>query len=105
MNSLFFKKLQLVCLFLNKIEYSDRPKELCLQLPVALGLDIFAVQPNFLAGGIALGFDSFIVSPFLKFLGMVKIFLAIIISSLSSAHSMSANSDWKRGLTSSLYDI
>ena len=41
-----------------------------------LGLDIFAVQPNFLTGRIALGFDSFIVSPFLKFLGMVEIFLA-----------------------------
>ena len=58
------------------MEHSKRPKELCLQLPVALGLDIFAVQPKFLAGGIALGFDSFIMSPFLKFLGMVEIFSA-----------------------------
>ena len=56
------------------MEHSERPKELCLQLPVALGLDIFAVQPNFLAGKITLGFDSFIVSPFLQFLGMVEIF-------------------------------
>ena len=76
MNSPFFKKLQLVCLLLDRIEHSKRPKELCLQLLVALGLDIFAVQPNFLAGEVALGFDSFIVSLFLKFLGMVEILLA-----------------------------
>ena len=58
------------------MEHSEQPKKLCFQLPVAFGLDIFAVQPNFLAGGIASGFDSFIVGPFLKFLGMVETFLA-----------------------------
>ena len=40
------------------------------------GLGIFAVQPNFIAGGIASKFDSLIVTSFLKFLGMVEIFLA-----------------------------
>ena len=58
------------------MKHLELPKELCLQLPVALGLDIFVVQPNFLVGRIALGFDSFIVSSFLKFLGIVEIFLA-----------------------------
>ena len=76
MNSPFLRKLQFVCLLPNRMEHSERPKELCFQLPVTLGLHIFVVQPNFLAGGIALGFDSFIVSPLLKFLGMVEIFSA-----------------------------
>ena len=71
-----FRKLQLVCLFSDRMEDSERPKKLCLQLPVAFSLDIFAFQPNFLAGGIAPRFDSLIVSLFLKFLGMVEVFSA-----------------------------
>ena len=58
------------------MEYPERPKELCLQLPVAFGLDIFAVQPNFIAGGIAPRFDSLIMTSFLKFLSIVEIFPA-----------------------------
>ena len=76
MDSPLLRELQLVCLFPDRMEDSERPKELCLQLPVAFGLDIFAVQPNFLAGGIAPRFDSFIVSSFLKFLGIVEVFSA-----------------------------
>ena len=70
------RKFQLICLFSDRMKDSERPKELCLQLPVTFGLDIFAVQPNFFAGGVAPRFDSFIVSSFLKFLGMVEVFLA-----------------------------
>ena len=40
-----------------------------------LSLDIFAVQSNFLAGGVASRFDPLIVSSFMKFLDMVEIFL------------------------------
>ena len=76
MDSPFLRKLQLVYLFPNRIEHSERPKKFCLQLLVAFGLDIFAVQPNFLTEGVASRLDSFIVSLFLKFLGMMKIFLA-----------------------------
>ena len=76
MDSPLFRELQLVCLFPDRMEDSERPKELCLQLPVAFGLDIFAVQPNFLAGDVAPRFDSLIVSSFLEFLGMVEIFSA-----------------------------
>ena len=65
MDSPLFRKLQLVRLLPDRMEHPERPKELCLQLPVAFGLDIFAVQPNFLAGGVAPRFDSFIVSSFL----------------------------------------
>ena len=76
MDSPLLRKLQLICLFPDRMEDSERPKELCLQLPVAFGLDIFAVQPDFLAGVVTPRFDSFIVSSFLKFLGMVEVFLA-----------------------------
>ena len=40
------------------------------------GFDIFGIQPNFIAGGIASRLDAFIVSLFLKFLGMVEVFAA-----------------------------
>ena len=76
MDSPLLRKLQLVCLFPDRMEDSERPKELCLQLPVAFGLDIFTVQPNFLAGGVAPRFDSLIMSSFLEFLGMVEVFSA-----------------------------
>ena len=58
------------------MEYPERPKKLCLQLPVTLSLDIFAVQPNFLAGGVAPRFYFLIMSALLKFLSMVEIFSA-----------------------------
>ena len=40
------------------------------------GLDIIAIQSNFIAKGVASRLDSLIVSLFLKFLGMVEVFLA-----------------------------
>ena len=58
------------------MEHPEQPKKLCLQLPVIFGLDVFIVQPNFLAGGIASKFDPLIVNLFLKFLGIVEVFLA-----------------------------
>ena len=58
------------------MERPKRLKELCLQLSVTFDLDIFAVQPNFLTGGVAPRSDSLIVSALLKFLGMIEIFLA-----------------------------
>ena len=54
------------------MKHSERPKQLCLQLSFMHGLNIFAIQPNFLAGGIVLKFDSIILGLFLKFLGMVE---------------------------------
>ena len=58
------------------MEDSEWPKKLCLQLPVLFGLDIFAVQPNFIIRGIAPRVDAFIVSLLLKFLSMVEVFSA-----------------------------
>ena len=55
------------------MEDSEWPKELCLQLPVSFGLDVFAIQPKFITGGIAPRLDAFIVGPFLEFLGMVEV--------------------------------
>ena len=40
---------------------------------VLFGLNIFAVQPNFITGGIAPRLNAFIVGQFLKFFGMVKV--------------------------------
>ena len=74
MDSPLLRKLQLVCLFPDRMEDTERPKELCFQLLVAFGLDIFAVQPNFLARGVAPRLDSLIVSSLLKFLGRVEVF-------------------------------
>ena len=76
MDSPLLRKFQLVRLLSNRIEHPKRPKELCLQLSVAFGLDIFAIQPNFLARGVALRLDSLIMSLFLKFLGMIEVFPA-----------------------------
>ena len=75
-NSLFLRKLELIYLFSNKMEYSEQPKKLCLQLPVTLALDVFAVEPNFLARSIVSRFDSLIVNLLLKFLGMMEVFPA-----------------------------
>ena len=58
------------------MEDSEWPKELCLQLLVLFGLDVFAVQSNFITGGIASRLDAFIVGPFLKFLSVVEVFSA-----------------------------
>ena len=58
------------------MEHPKWLKQLCLQLPVVFGLNIFAVQPNFLAGGVAPRLNSLVMSLFLKFWGMVEIFLA-----------------------------
>ena len=54
-----------------------RSEELCLQLPVSFGLDIFAIQPNFITSGIAPRLHAFIVSLFLKFLGMVEVLFGL----------------------------
>ena len=59
------------------MQNSKRSEELCLQLPVLFGLDIFAVQPNFITGGIASRLDAFIVGLFLKFLDMMEIFFRL----------------------------
>ena len=58
------------------MEYPEWPKELCFQLLVTLGLDIFAIQPYFITRGIAFKLNAFIVGLFLKFLSVLEVFLA-----------------------------
>ena len=58
------------------MEYPERPKKLCLQFAITLGFDVFAIQPNFVTGGIASRLNTFVVGPLLKFLSMVEVFLA-----------------------------
>ena len=58
------------------MEHPEWSKKLCLQLPVLLGLDIFAVQPYFVTGGIASRLNAFVVGSLLMFLGMVEVLSA-----------------------------
>ena len=76
MNSLLPRKFQFLCLLPNRIEYLERLKELCLQIVVMLGLDIFAFEPNFVIRDIASRLNAFVVGPLLEFLGVVEVFLA-----------------------------
>ena len=73
MNFPYLRKLQLVILLSNKIEHLEQPKKLSLKLLFTLGFDVFAVQPNFLARGIAPRLDSPVMNSFLKLLSMVKV--------------------------------
>ena len=55
------------------MKHFKQSKKLCLQLPVLFGLDVFAIQPNFITGGIAPRLDAFIIGSLLEFLGIVEI--------------------------------
>ena len=55
------------------MEYPERPKQLCLQLTVTLGLDVSTNQPNFIVGGIVLQLCGLVMGLFLKILGMVEV--------------------------------
>ena len=69
-----FQQFEFVGLVTYQVQNLKRPKELCLQLPIAFGFDIFAVQPNLLAGSITSRLNFFIVSLFLQFLGVLQVF-------------------------------
>ena len=58
------------------MEHPEQSKELCLKLPVTLGLDVFAVQPYFVTEDIASRLNAFVMGSLLKFLGMVEVLLA-----------------------------
>ena len=70
------RKLWLVRLLFDRIEYLEKPKELCLQLAILLSLNVLAIQPYFFAGGVALdSTNSLVMSLFLKFLDIMKVFV------------------------------
>ena len=71
MDLLSFWQFEFVGLATYWVQNSKRPKELCLQLLIAFGFDIFAVQPNLLARSITFRLSSFIVGSFFQFLGVL----------------------------------
>ena len=66
-----FWQFEFVGLATHWVQNSKRSKELRLQLLIAFGFDIFAVQPNLLSGSVTSRLSSFIVGLFLQFLGML----------------------------------
>ena len=66
-----FWQFEFVDLATHRVQNSKRPKELRLQLPITFGFNIFAIQPNLLAGSITFRLSFFIVGSFLQFLGML----------------------------------
>lgn len=51
-------------------------KKLYFQFLVTFGLNVFGIQPNFIAESVAFGLNALLISLFLKFLGIVEIFAA-----------------------------
>ena len=74
MDTLSFQQFKFVGLAIHQMQNSKKPKELCLQLLIAFGFDIFAVQPNFFARSVTFRLSSFIVGLFLQFLSMLQVF-------------------------------
>ena len=66
-----FRQFEFVGLATHQVQNSKKSKELRFQLPIVFGFDIFAVQPNLLAGSITSRLGSFIVGSFLQFLGVL----------------------------------
>ena len=64
-------QFEFVGLAIHRVQNLKRPKKLCLQLPIAFGFDIFAVQPNLFTGSITSRLSFFIVGSFLQFLGVL----------------------------------
>lgn len=69
-----FWKFELLGLFSHWVQDLEKPKGLSFKLLITLGLDIFALQQNFVAKGIAFWFCSLIMISFLDFLGMLETF-------------------------------
>ena len=76
MDPLLFRQIEFVDLATYRLQNSKRPKKLYLQLLIAFGFDIFAIQPNFLAGSVTFRLCFFIVGLFMQFLGILQVFSA-----------------------------
>ena len=68
---LSFWQFEFVGLTTHRVQNSKRPKELRLQLPIAFGFDIFAVQLNLLTENVTSRLSFFIMGSFLQFLGVL----------------------------------
>ena len=60
-----FRQFKFIGLATHQMQNSKKPKELRLQLPIAFGFNIFAVQLNVFVGSIISRLSSFIVGLFL----------------------------------------
>ncbi len=58
------------------MQYPKRSKEFSLEFPIPLGFDIFAIQPNFVAWGIASRLRMLVVILLLKLLCMLEVLSA-----------------------------
>ena len=65
MDPQLFRQFEFVGLTTYRVPNLKRHKELYLQIPIAFGFDIFAIQLNFLIGSITSRLGSFIMSLFL----------------------------------------
>ena len=75
-NLSLFRKLYFVNLLTHRIQYPKMSKEFSFKFWILLVFDIFAIQPNFVAWGIAFRLSMLIVIFFLKLLCILEIFSA-----------------------------
>ncbi len=76
MNPPFLWKLYFVNLLAHRMQYPKRSKEFSLEFPIPLDFDVFAIQPNFVARGIASRLRMLVVISLLKLLCMLE-FLSV----------------------------
>ncbi len=76
MNPSFLWKLYFVSLLAHRMQYPKRYKEFSFEFPIPLGFDVFAIQPNFVARGIASRLCMVVVTSLLKLLCMLKVLSA-----------------------------
>ena len=69
-----FRQFEFIDLVTHQVQNSKRPKELCFQLLIAFGFDIFVVQPNLLTESVTFRLSSFIIGSFLQFLSVLQVF-------------------------------
>ncbi len=76
MNLPFLWKLYFVSLLAHRMQYPKKSNEFSLEFPIPLGFDVFAIQPNFVARGIASRLRILIVILLLKLLCMLEVLFA-----------------------------
>ena len=54
------------------MQNSKRSEEFGLELAIPFGLDVFIIQPNYIAWGVAPRLHAFVVSLLLKLLGVME---------------------------------
>ncbi len=58
------------------MQYPERSKEFSLEFPIPFGFDVFAIQPNFVARGIASRLRMLVMISLLKLLCMLEVLSA-----------------------------